>query len=31
LLCLVFSPSDEEEKQVPEQEGETPEEEPKAE
>jgi hypothetical protein len=31
LLCLVFSPSEEEEKQAPDQEGETPEEEPKAE
>jgi hypothetical protein len=31
LLCLVFSPSEEEEKQAPDQEGETPQEEPKAE
>lgn len=31
LLCLVFSPSEEEEKKAPDQEGETPTEEPKAE
>ncbi len=31
LLCLVFSPSEEEEKQLPDQEGETQEEEPTAE
>lgn len=31
LFCLVFSPADEEEKTIPNQEGETPEEEPKAE
>ena len=31
LLCLVFSPSEEEERQVPEQEEESPEEDPKAE
>ena len=31
LLCLVFSPDDEEEKTIPNQEDETPEEEPKAE
>jgi hypothetical protein len=30
LLCLVFSPAEEEEKKIPDQEGETPEEEPKA-